>query len=91
MNLAEQLLTDIVSSIAAATSVVCKEIESHQGSQNFRAGNAAASIRSKLAQMPADTSNKDTVSDIYATFIAYLSNRPEEAPSIRLPRQGGNS
>ena len=52
MDLAEQLLTDIVTAIAAATATVCKEIELHQKSQNFRTHNAARSIQAVLQQMP---------------------------------------
>jgi hypothetical protein len=84
MDLAEQLLTDIVTAIAAATATVCKEIESHQQSQNFRTHNAARSIQAVLQQMPENASNKDTVKDIYTTFIRYLEGKPETAPAIRL-------
>lgn len=85
---AEQLLTDIVSAIANATATVCKEIESHQQSQNFRTRNAAQSVRDALAKMPASASNKETVQDIYATFIACLQGLPESAPTIRLQIPG---
>ena len=84
MHPAEQLLTDIVSAIATATATVCREIESHQQSQNFRAKNAAHSVRAELQKMPVAASNRETVEDIYATFIAYLQGTPESAPRIRL-------
>ena len=88
MHPAEQLLTDIVSAIANATATVCREIESHQQSQNFRSRNAAQSVREALAQMPSTASNKETVQDIYATFIAYLQGVPESAPTIRIQIPG---
>lgn len=88
MHPAEQLLTDIVSAMATATATVCKEIESHQKSKNFRSVGAANSIQAILQRIPVDASNKTTVEDIYSTFIAYLSGKPEDAPAIRLPRQG---
>ena len=88
MHPAEQLLTDIVSAIANATATVCKEIESHQESQNFRTRNAAQSVRDALSKIPAAASNKETVQDIYAIFIAYLQGAPESAPTIRLKIPG---
>ena len=89
MHPAEQLLTDIVSAIASATATVCKDIESHQQSQNFRSRNAAHSVREALSKMPAAASNRETVQDIYATFIAYLQGDPESAPKmIRLQSPG---
>jgi hypothetical protein len=87
MHVAEQLLTDIVTAIAAATATVCKEIESHQQSQNFRTRNAALSIQAVLQKMPDNASNKDTVEDIYTIFIKHLEGTPEGAPAIRLRRQ----
>ena len=88
MHPAEQLLTDIVSAIANATATVCHEMESHQQSQNFRSRNAAQSVRNALSTLPANASNKQTVEDIYATFIAYLRGAPESAPKIRLQIPG---
>ena len=84
MHPAEQLLTDIVSAIANATATVCKEIETHQQSKNFRRMNAAQSLRDILSKMPVTASNKETTQDIYATFIAYLQGKPDSAPTIRL-------
>lgn len=84
MYVEEQLLTDIVYAIATATATVCKEIESHQQSQNFRTRNAALSIQAVLQKMPDNASNKDTVEDIYTIFIKYLEGKPEAAPAIRL-------
>ena len=84
MRDAEHLLTDIVSAIANATATVCKEIEAHQQSQNFRPRNAAQSLSEALAKIPATASNRETVGDIYETFIAYLRGAPESAPLIRI-------
>ena len=84
MHPAEQLLTDIVSAIANATATVCKEIELRQQSHNFRTNNGAQALRDALTKIPSAASNKETVEDIYATFIAYLQGAPETAPAIRL-------
>lgn len=86
MHSAEQLLTDIVSAVAVATATVCKEIESHQKSKNFRSASAANSVQTILQTILANASNKGTVEDIYAIFIAHLRGNPEGAPAIRISR-----
>ena len=85
-NAVEILLTEVVAALGTALGEVCRNIEAHQSSKNFRAQNAGLAVSQLADKIPPATVNREAVSAVYRTIAASLNPSLPPAPVILLGR-----
>jgi hypothetical protein len=83
-NAVEVLLTEVVAALGTALGEVCRNIEAHQTSKNFRTRNAGSALSQLADNVPVATVNRDAVAAVYRTIAASLNPALPPPPVILL-------